>query len=165
MSELRDSFFKVVKMDKAWPKLSLKIENLEPKVELIQTETAGRGLVASEDLNKNEIIFTERPFVVGPSQTVGPHFCANCSQPLNVGVLQGKQHNFFLSIVASHVKWSASLSIFGKQTLVMTLFLDILCKLALSGKKDNITKACSLFIVFRSHISCHLQLEKWVFFC
>ena len=78
-------------MDKTWENLTIRIKRKELKAKLVQTETAGRGLVATQDLSKNEIIFTENPFVVGPTQKVGPHFCANCSQALNVGVLQGKE--------------------------------------------------------------------------
>lgn len=122
-------------MDKTWSKLTFKVDSAEPKAELVQTENAGRGLVATEDLNKNEVIFTESPFVVGPSQTVGPHFCANCSQPLNVGVLQGK-NSFYLSMVACEMECIHRF-FFGKLTLVLTLFLDILCKLALSRKRGT----------------------------
>ena len=92
---MSDSSFKAVNMDKTWTKLTCKVKTTEDelKVALIQTELAGRGLVATQDLSKNETIFTESPFVVGPAQTVGAHFCASCSQPLNVGVLQGKVHD------------------------------------------------------------------------
>ena len=86
-----DSSFWVVKMDKTWKNLTINLEkSTELKADLIQTDTAGRGLVATQDLSKNDVLFTETPFVVGPTQSVGPHFCANCSQALNVGVLQGK---------------------------------------------------------------------------
>ena len=79
-------------MDKTWKNLTINlVKSTELKLELIQTDTAGRGLVATQDLSKNDVLFTETPFVVGPTQSVGPHFCANCSQALNVGVLQGKQ--------------------------------------------------------------------------
>ena len=109
-------------MDKTWKNLTINlVKSIELKAELIQTDTAGRGLVATQDLSKNDVLFTETPFVVGPTQSVGPHFCANCSQALNVGVLQ------------------------GKQTQVMTL--KKLCKLAREGKGDgdNIRVACSMF--------------------
>lgn len=57
---------------------------------MVQIENAGRGLVATEDFKRNDIIFEENPVITGPPQSIGPHFCANCSQPLTDGVLQGK---------------------------------------------------------------------------
>ena len=83
-------------MDKTWTKLSSNIKTEHLKIDLNQTENAGRGLVATVDIAKDETIFTESPFVVGPAQTVGPHFCANCSQPLTVGILKG--NSIFLSL-------------------------------------------------------------------
>lgn len=78
-------------MDNLWSDLSCNLKpEIPTKASLIQTESAGRGLVALDDLQKEDVIFEEVPFVVGPSQSIGPHFCANCSQPLNMGVLQGK---------------------------------------------------------------------------
>ena len=41
-------------------------------------------------MKRNDIIFEENPVITGPPQSIGPHFCANCSQPLTDGVLQGK---------------------------------------------------------------------------
>ena len=78
-------------MDHLWSDLSCNLGEIPTKVALIETETAGRGLLALEDLQRGDVIFEETPFVVGPSQSIGPHFCANCSQPLNMGVLQGKR--------------------------------------------------------------------------
>ena len=88
-------------MDKTWTELSSNIKTEQLKIALIQTENAGRGLVATEDITKDEVIFTENPFVVGPSQTVGPHFCANCSQPLTVGILKGNFLEFGLYWISS----------------------------------------------------------------
>ena len=65
-------------------------EGKSEKATLVQTENAGRGLVATEDIKRNDIIFEENPVITGPPQSLGPHFCANCSQPLTDGVLQGK---------------------------------------------------------------------------
>ena len=98
-------------MDSTWTKLTSKIKTDNLKIALTQTETAGRGLVANEDISKDEIIFTETPFVVGPAQTVGPHFCANCSQPLNVGVLKGKFDEFFYDFVTqNYACWHLALT-------------------------------------------------------
>ena len=97
-------------MDKTWKNLTINlVKSTELKAELIQTDTAGRGLVATQDLSKNDVLFTETPFVVGPTQSGGPHFCANCSQALNVGVLQGKE--------------------------TLSSFFNKLCKLAQTGKQ------------------------------
>ena len=65
-------------------------EGKSEKATLVQTENAGKGLVATKDLKRNDIIFEENPVITGPPQSLGPHFCANCSQPLTYGVLQGK---------------------------------------------------------------------------
>ena len=75
-------------MEDIWLKLQNKVKE-PPKAHLVQTSNAGRGLVASQDLQKGQVILMEKPLIVGPPQSVGPHFCINCSQPLTVGVLQG----------------------------------------------------------------------------
>ena len=80
-------------MDELWTQLTshfLQNDNVMSKAELVETPNAGRGLVATQDLEKGEIIFAEKPLIVGPPQGIGQHFCVNCSQPLTAGVLQGK---------------------------------------------------------------------------
>ena len=76
-------------MEGTWIRLQNNVKE-PPKVHLVQTPNAGRGLVASQDLQKGQAILMERPMIVGPPQSVGPHFCINCSQPLTAGVLQGR---------------------------------------------------------------------------
>ena len=77
-----------MKMEDLWVQLTDRLKE-SSKAIVIQTENSGRGLVATEDLQKGDDILIEKPMIVGPPQSVGPHFCVNCSQPLTVGVLQG----------------------------------------------------------------------------
>ena len=76
-------------MEDLWVQLTDRLKFESSKAIVIQTENSGRGLVATEDLLKGDDILIEKPIIVGPPQSVGPHFCVNCSQPLTVGVLQG----------------------------------------------------------------------------
>jgi len=78
-------------MDSIWTLLSCNDKQECSKVHLVQTKNAGRGLVADQDIPNGEVILEEKPFVVGPPQSQGRHFCAHCSQPLSVGLLQGKK--------------------------------------------------------------------------
>ena len=41
-------------MDETWENLTIRIKRKELKAKLVQTETAGRGLVATQDLSKNQ---------------------------------------------------------------------------------------------------------------
>ena len=75
-------------MESLWKDLSCNLKQASKAV-LVQTENAGRGLVATENIQRDDVILTETPVISGPPQTIGPHFCANCSQPLTDGVLQG----------------------------------------------------------------------------
>ena len=80
-------------MENSWEKLSLNLKQL-PKAHLVQTKTAGRGLVAKEELARNDVILEEMPFVVGPPQNImtSPNFCANCSKPLKISLSKGKSN-------------------------------------------------------------------------
>ena len=42
----------------------LQNDNLMSKAELVETPNAGRGLVATQDLEKGEIIFAEKPLII-----------------------------------------------------------------------------------------------------
>jgi hypothetical protein len=75
-------------MEQIWAQLSRNVK-VNSKVELVQTGNAGRGLVATEDIQTGDEILAETPFLVGPPQTIGRHFCVHCSQPLTMGLLQG----------------------------------------------------------------------------
>lgn len=76
-------------MDNTWKELSTNLKQ-NAKVQLIQTKNAGRGLVAIENIQREGEIIKETALVVGPPQSIGPHFCVNCSQPLTNGLLEGK---------------------------------------------------------------------------
>ena len=76
-------------MENIWKDLSCNLQ-IKSKGTLVETETAGRGIVATEDLKKEDVILKETALIIGPPQSIGPHFCANCSQPLTAGLLQGK---------------------------------------------------------------------------
>ena len=75
-------------MESLWKDLSCNLKQASKAV-LVQTENAGRGLVATENIQRDEVILTETPVISGPPQSIGPHFCANCSQPLTDGLLEG----------------------------------------------------------------------------
>ena len=74
--------------EEVWKQLSSNLDEIF-NVTLVDTENAGRGLETTEEFQRNDIVWKEIPLVVGPPHNIGPYFCANCSQPLNVGVLQG----------------------------------------------------------------------------
>ena len=76
-------------MEKTWTRLSSHLKQT-PKADLVQTKTSGRGLIATEDLERADVILEEVPFVLGPPQSIACHFCANCSQSLNLYALKGK---------------------------------------------------------------------------
>jgi hypothetical protein len=75
-------------MESLWKDLSCNLKQASKAV-LVQTENAGRGLIATENIQRDEVILTETPVISGPPQSIGPHFCANCSQPLTDGLLEG----------------------------------------------------------------------------
>ena len=75
-------------MESLWKDLSCNLKQASKAV-LVQTENAGRGLVATENIQRDDVILIETPVISGPPQSIGPHFCANCSQPLTDGLLQG----------------------------------------------------------------------------
>ena len=61
-------------------------------VKLVQTETSGRGLVATRQIEPNDTIFEETPLVLGPNQHTNNDitkqaenylFCAGCSMSLS----------------------------------------------------------------------------------
>jgi len=74
-------------MESLWKDLSCNLKQASKAV-LVQTENAGRGLVATENIQRDDVILTETPVISGPPQSIGPHFCANCSQPLTDGLLE-----------------------------------------------------------------------------
>ena len=76
-------------MEKIWKDLSVNLKQ-DPSANLVQTSNAGRGLVATINLEKDDIIFEESPLIIGPPQSLGPSFCANCS--LSDLLLPGKIH-------------------------------------------------------------------------
>ena len=78
-------------MEYVWAALSCNLKQAA-KASLVDTPNAGRGLVASQDLLREEVILEESPIVVGPPQSLGPHFCVHCSQPLTIGLLQGSKN-------------------------------------------------------------------------
>ena len=82
-------------MESLWKDLSCNLKQASKAV-LVQTENAGRGLVATENIQRDDVILTETPVISGPPQSVGPHFCANCSQPLTDGLLEGM---FIITII------------------------------------------------------------------
>ena len=82
-------------MEGLWKDLSCNLKQASKAI-LVQTDNAGRGLVATENIQRDDVILTETPVISGPPQSIGPHFCANCSQPLTDGVLQGM---FFITII------------------------------------------------------------------
>ena len=65
-------------MEKIWKDLSVNLKQ-NPSANLVQTSDAGRGLIANINLEKDDIIFEESPLIIGPPQSLGPSFCANCS--------------------------------------------------------------------------------------
>lgn len=87
-----------------------------------RNDVFGRYLVASEDIEAGEIIFTEDPIMLGPKRFSTPvclgchhsvngnHFCSNCGFPMctpacqNVSVnILSTQSLAFLSIFTYHV--------------------------------------------------------------
>ena len=85
-------------MDSIWKDMSCNLKQ-SSKATLVITENAGRGLIATEDIQRGDMILQESPLIIGPSQSVGAHFCVNCSQPLTAGILQGKHIIFHLLVV------------------------------------------------------------------
>ena len=77
-------------MEKLWIELSENVTTGGAHVQLVQTENAGRGLKASKDFERDEIIFMESPVILGPPQNLGSHFCVHCSQNSNLLILKGK---------------------------------------------------------------------------
>ena len=73
-------------MDKIWQDLSSNLKQ-NAFLHLVQTKNAGRGLIATNDFERDDIILEEFPLITGPSQSLSLNFCANCSQ---TGILDGK---------------------------------------------------------------------------
>ena len=81
-----------------WSILKFALSNDAP-VDLVVTEKAGRGLIATRKISANELIFEETPLVVGPSQKIGSCapkplekylFCSGCSNSLSPISARGK---------------------------------------------------------------------------
>ena len=59
--------------------------------DLIQTQHCGRSLVANKFIEKNSVIFEERPLVVGASTSNKSCVCIKCCQTLTPISMTGKQ--------------------------------------------------------------------------
>ena len=73
--------------------------------------------------------------MVGPTQKIGPHFCANCSQALNVGVLQGKE--------------------------TLSSFFNKLCKLAQTGKQRRRERHYKIAYFKGALLAWAEKLQEW----
>ena len=93
-----------------WDVLRSSLTN-DPPVKLVQTETSGRGLVATRQITPNEIIFEETPLVLGPNQRMNNDatkqsesylFCAGCSKSLSpicfVGTIISNEKSYIYGI-------------------------------------------------------------------
>ena len=92
-------------------------------IKLVQTETSGRGLVATRQIAPNEIIFEETPLVLGPNQRMNSDatkqtesylFCAGCSMSLSpicvVGIIISKKKTYIYGIYVCTILICATLT-------------------------------------------------------